>query len=327
MRHIYQGTFKDQNGAVVGSATTSDGNPGTVTVYLAGTDTLASVYTAAAGGVAVNSVSTDVYGYFYFWVDDATYAFGQLFKIVLTHRDFIARTYDNITIVQATTSIINGLIDIKISEISTPEESSISTISDADSDTRVTTEYTADEDTIRFYTGAGGHQISLSDGSLLPAVDNDVDIGQIAKRFKVAAFVKYFMTSIYYATFPTNGITTDAVIMTGDSNTITWFYLNAAPPGWKVLATGADTVIGVAGGSASYNVNGGNPDSSATWEFDITLPADASWGDAVGDTTAGMLSVYATGYTWCYNATRTFQSAGTWRPKASVGKLFQLDTA
>ena len=99
MRHCYQGTFKDQNGAVVGSSTTSDGNPGTVTVYLAGITTLASVYTAATGGVAVNSVTTDAYGYFYFWVEATDYTYGQLFKIVLTHPDFTTRTYDNIDVI------------------------------------------------------------------------------------------------------------------------------------------------------------------------------------------------------------------------------------
>jgi hypothetical protein len=98
MRHVYQGTFKDQNGAVVGSSTTSDGNPGTVTVYLSGTSTLANVYTASTGGVSVNSVTTDAYGYFYFWVDENDYNWNQLFKIILTHPDFTTRTYENIGI-------------------------------------------------------------------------------------------------------------------------------------------------------------------------------------------------------------------------------------
>ena len=66
---------------------------------------------------------------------------------------------------------------------------------------------------------------------------------------------------------PTNGMS-DAVFMLGNSSTIAWFYLNVAPPGWKVLATGADTVLAIAGGSGDYNVNGGNPDSAATWTID-----------------------------------------------------------
>ncbi len=63
MRHSYQGTFKDINGAVVGSLTTSDGNAGTITVYLADGTTAADVYAASSGGAAVNFVQTDDYGH------------------------------------------------------------------------------------------------------------------------------------------------------------------------------------------------------------------------------------------------------------------------
>jgi len=97
-RYKYDGTFKDGNGRVVGTATTSDGVAGTISVYLAGTTTAASVYTASAGGAAVNSVSTDTHGYFYFWVDDGVYAVSQTFKITLSHADFESKSYDNIVI-------------------------------------------------------------------------------------------------------------------------------------------------------------------------------------------------------------------------------------
>ena len=56
--------------------------------------------------------------------------------------------------------------------------------------------------------------------------------------------------------FPTNGMAA-AKFMLGNSNTIAWFYLNTAPPGWKVLSTGADTVLSVSGGAGLYNANGG----------------------------------------------------------------------
>ncbi len=62
--------------------------------------------------------------------------------------------------------------------------------------------------------------------------------------------------------FPTNGMAA-AKFMLGNSDTIAWFYNNTAPPGWKVLATGADTVLGVSGGAQAYNVNGGN--QAGTW--------------------------------------------------------------
>lgn len=157
--------------------------------------------------------------------------------------------------------------------------------------------------------------------------------------------------------FPTNGMAA-AKFMLGDSNTIAWFYLNAAPPGWKVLATGADMVLAVAGGSQAYNVLGGNPDSVATWaRGDCTLTTDeipahthGSAGNhthnvAIGSGSGGLskikFSAEYSGETTQANAAQSngaheHSSVGggtghnhgsTWRPKASVGKLFQLDTA
>jgi len=103
MRHLYQGTFKDLNGAVIGSLTTSDNNAGTVSVYLAGTTTAASVYenltTPPGGEVAVSSVSTDTYGHFTFYVDDSVYSPSQLFKITLSHTDVESKSYDYIKII------------------------------------------------------------------------------------------------------------------------------------------------------------------------------------------------------------------------------------
>lgn len=75
----------------------------------------------------------------------------------------------------------------------------------------------------------------------------------------------YVTTGAYTAAMPTNGVAASSIVMLGTSSTIIWMYLNAAPPGWKALSTGADTVLGVSGGSAAYNVNGGNPDSTTTW--------------------------------------------------------------
>jgi len=96
MRYKYQGTFKDGNGRVVGSATTSDGNPGVISVYEAGGVVPANVYATGVGGVAVNSVETDTHGHFYFWVDDDDYDLSQTFKIILSHADFQSKTYDDI---------------------------------------------------------------------------------------------------------------------------------------------------------------------------------------------------------------------------------------
>ena len=91
MRYVYQGTSTDQNGAVIKSCT--------VSVYLAGTTTAASVYTASSGGTAVNSVTSDsTNGSFSFWVDTGDYATSQLFKITLSKTDFTSVSYDNLSI-------------------------------------------------------------------------------------------------------------------------------------------------------------------------------------------------------------------------------------
>jgi hypothetical protein len=99
-RHKYQGTFKDGNGMVVGTATTANATVGTISVYLAGGTTAADVYAAETGGSAVNSVSTDEDGFFEFWVDDTEYTENQRFKITLTHADFEDKTYDDLDIIK-----------------------------------------------------------------------------------------------------------------------------------------------------------------------------------------------------------------------------------
>lgn len=175
-----------------------------------------------------------------------------------------------------------------------------------------------------------------------------------------------FTDGTYNYEFPTNGVGAHSVIMLGTSSTIIWMYLNAAPPGWKVLATGADSVIGVSGGAASFNVNGGNPDSAATWtvsgltkdahthsvtyhthmwydgatgEADIavlqndspnqsarTFDSDGSSFVAFGSTTNKYVKNSGAGDTGAQSDSGV-TSSGAWRPKASIGKLYQLDTA
>ncbi len=156
--------------------------------------------------------------------------------------------------------------------------------------------------------------------------------------------------------------------MLGNSSTIAWFYLNTAPPGWKALSTGADSVLAVSGGSGDYNVDGGNPDSAATWTIDgfghvhDTTNHVHQIYDHVGTTStanvynssgnSNTLTVVTAGgpgymiravnansddvvgedlYTQTTDIGDTGSGGasndGTYRPKASVGKLFQLDTA
>lgn len=150
----------------------------------------------------------------------------------------------------------------------------------------------------------------------------------------------------YDIDIPTNGMAA-AKFMLGDSNTIIWFYLNAAPPGWKVLATGADSTLAISGGTGAWNINGGNIAGTAfddleahthTYTDVVTHVHPAEHGNFVttdggtknvpGGATFGISDSYtgapagavATGTTDASNITEA-------RPTAAVGKLFQLDTA
>jgi hypothetical protein len=88
MRSYYKGIARDQYGAIISGAT--------VAIYLAGTTTVASVYTVSTGGTAVNSVTADAEGVFYFYVDTSDYSNIQLFKLVISYLGN-TNTYDNIS--------------------------------------------------------------------------------------------------------------------------------------------------------------------------------------------------------------------------------------
>jgi hypothetical protein len=103
-RYIHQGWFFDGNGKLVGG--------GTVSVYLAGTTTAASVYTATSGGTAASSVPTSTTdGSWYFYVDPADYDLDQKFKIIISKSGFTSKTLDNIVIFPATNYEIGTLAD------------------------------------------------------------------------------------------------------------------------------------------------------------------------------------------------------------------------
>lgn len=86
MRYLYQGVSRDGNGRVIASAT--------VTVYLANSSTLASVYTSLTSTTVVNSVGSSSDGSFSFYHDRGDYDFDQLFKIVISRGGFTSATYD-----------------------------------------------------------------------------------------------------------------------------------------------------------------------------------------------------------------------------------------
>ena len=89
-RNIYDGTARDGHGHIISNAL--------VTVMLAGTSTFASVYTALAGGVAVNSVYSSTDGVFTFYVDHDDYSSDQLFKISISKSGYTTKVYDYIAI-------------------------------------------------------------------------------------------------------------------------------------------------------------------------------------------------------------------------------------
>ena len=99
-----QGTTRDGNGRVILGAT--------VSVYLTGTTTVASIYAAEAGGTAVNSVlSSSTNGSFLFFVDDTEYATTQFFRLVISKTGYETRTYDYANIVGGSTGAIVTLSD------------------------------------------------------------------------------------------------------------------------------------------------------------------------------------------------------------------------
>jgi len=84
-----QGTTKDQSGRILPSAT--------VSVYLAGTTTAASVYTSVTSATAVNSVTSNSTDATYvFYTDCFDYDYDQTFKIIITRSGYTSVTYDNI---------------------------------------------------------------------------------------------------------------------------------------------------------------------------------------------------------------------------------------
>jgi hypothetical protein len=92
-RHICQGLFRDQNGKIVLS--------GTVSVFLAGTSTPASIYAASSGGASIASVTSSAStGRWVFYVDDTEYLAEQLFDLILSKTGYESQTYPNVAVIQ-----------------------------------------------------------------------------------------------------------------------------------------------------------------------------------------------------------------------------------
>jgi len=88
-RWKFQGTTKDQSGRILPSAT--------ISVYLAGTTTPASVYTSVTSTTAVNSITSSSPDATYaFYTDSFDYDHDQAFKIIITKPSYTSVTYDNL---------------------------------------------------------------------------------------------------------------------------------------------------------------------------------------------------------------------------------------
>jgi hypothetical protein len=87
-RKIYRGYARDGNGTVLSGAT--------VSVYLTGTSTVASIYAASSGGTAVNSTTTDSTGLYSFYVDYSDYAAGTQFRLTISKSGYDSVTYDEV---------------------------------------------------------------------------------------------------------------------------------------------------------------------------------------------------------------------------------------
>lgn len=98
-RYIYQGVARDGAGNIISSAT--------VTVYLAGTSTLATIYSAVSGGSADSdsAVSSSTDGSYSFYVDETDYATSQRFKIVIAKSGYTSATFDYIVIFGVNTNL------------------------------------------------------------------------------------------------------------------------------------------------------------------------------------------------------------------------------
>jgi len=93
-RYKYQSTAQDGTGRFIPSAT--------ITVYLANSTTLATVYAAASGGSAVTNsavTSDSTTGWFEFYVDDSEYTPNQRFKIILSKTGYTSQTWDYLKII------------------------------------------------------------------------------------------------------------------------------------------------------------------------------------------------------------------------------------
>jgi hypothetical protein len=87
-RYSLFGTVQDGNGAAVASAT--------VTITLADTTTVPTMYSAKSAGSLVTSATTDSKGYWVVYVDDGDYPLVTLFDISISKSGHSTQSYPDV---------------------------------------------------------------------------------------------------------------------------------------------------------------------------------------------------------------------------------------
>jgi hypothetical protein len=170
----------------------------------------------------------------------------------------------------------------------------------------------------------------------------------------------------YDFNFPTNQMAA-GIIMLGNSSTITWFYMNYAPPGWKILPVGDDYLIGAGTniyatggvGAGQWTITGlthshyhdmGSHTHGAgsfvtnTYHYH-DLGSQASGTHFASATSGEGIITYVTDYQGSSSqgisgtsgstslgnsggaSSNSVSSNGSWKPQALCGKLCQLNAA
>lgn len=119
-------------------------------------------------------------------------------------------------------------------------------------------------------------------------------------------------------------------LLTGDASHKQWVYRNDATPLWVIDSSVTDRVLGLKGGSGSYNVNGGV--EAGNWSHThsggavsgTTGAGDSAANNADNDTPQTYYS--SAGHTHSFSGTVTVGNNSTFRPYAAVGTLQYPDT-
>jgi len=104
-----------------------------------------------------------------------------------------------------------------------------------------------------------------------------------------------------------------------------WLYEDAAPTGWTYLASIADRVIGIKGGSNAFNVAGGN--QAGTWTR-TTIAHTHDTGHVTSGSGGADWSSSGVGQKWLSSGFTTGSTGGasnTWRPYGAVGIIVEKD--